>query len=76
MSETDDQPPLEPTKAPKSDADISSDAGGLATSLQPGGIIPGGGPGATVGSIGTGGGSNANEATGDADENQIEEQVR
>ena len=76
MSETDDKPPLEPTQMPKSEDDMSSDTGGLATGLQPGGIIPGGGPGATVGSIGTGGGSNANEATGDADENQIEEQVR
>lgn len=50
--------------------------GGLATGLQPGGVIPGGGPGATVGSIGTGGGSNADRATGDSNENTIEEDVR
>jgi len=38
----------------------------LSTGLQPGGIAPGGGPGAIAGSLGTGGGSNANQATGDA----------
>ena len=57
-------------------AEEPSGAGGLATDLQPGGIIPGGGPGASVGSIGTGGGSNANDATGDADENMIDEDVK
>ena len=49
--------------------------GGLATGLQRGGIKPGGGPGATVGSIGTGGGSNANQPTGDSARNNIEEDV-
>lgn len=37
---------------------------GVATSLQPGGIIPGGGPGATQGSLGTGGGSTGGADTG------------
>jgi len=61
----------------KSDAEEpNSTGGGLATGLQPGGIIPGGGPGAMIGSIGSGGGSNANEATGDADENNIDEDIR
>jgi len=38
-------------------------AGGLATGLQPGGTMPG----ASVGSIGTGGGSTAGHASGSAD---------
>jgi hypothetical protein len=67
--------PLGATPAPHSH-DGQGGAGGLATGLQSGGIIPGGGPGAMVGSLGTGGGSNANRATGDADENNIEEDVR
>lgn len=46
----------------------------LSSGLQPGGITPGGGPGASPGSIGTGGGSNDNEATGDADTNNIDEE--
>lgn len=33
--------------------------GGLPTGLQPGGTKPDGGPGSSVGSIGTGGGSSA-----------------
>jgi len=42
------------------------DGNGLATSLQPGGTIPGDSPANSVGSLGTGGGSTANQATGDA----------
>jgi hypothetical protein len=38
--------------------------GGAASGLQPGGTRPGGQPGATLGSIGTGGGSDANKGTG------------
>jgi len=38
--------------------------GGLSSSLQPGGTIPGGGPGATEGSLGTGGGSTAGRPSG------------
>ena len=38
--------------------------GGLATKLQPGGTVPGGGPGASTGSIGTGGGSTGAAPTG------------
>jgi hypothetical protein len=37
---------------------------GLRSSLQPGGTLPGGGPGALVGSLGTGGGQAANRETG------------
>ncbi len=72
----DDEPALGPTPVPKSEDDTLPAADGLATGLQPGGIIPGGGPGAMVGSMGTGGGSNADTPTGDTGENQIEEQVR
>jgi len=38
--------------------------GGTASGLQPGGTIPGKSPGASVGSIGTGGGSTGGKATG------------
>ena len=37
---------------------------GLASGLQSGGTVPGGGPGNSEGSIGTGGGSNADRDTG------------
>jgi hypothetical protein len=50
-------------------------AGGLASGLQSGGVKPGGGPGATIGSIGTGGGSNADQPTGDSARNNIDEDV-
>ena len=49
---------------------------GLSTRLQPGGMVPGGSPAAMTGSLGTGGGSNANQATGDAGENNIDEDVK
>lgn len=39
---------------------------GLSSGLQPSGTLPGGGPGAGVGSIGTGGGSTAGTGTGNA----------
>ena len=58
-------------REPKRDGKI----GGLANGLQSGGVKPGGGPGATVGSIGTGGGSNANQPTGDSARNNIKEDV-
>jgi hypothetical protein len=62
----------------KDRADRPPSSGGtgnaLSSGLQPGGIKPGGGPGATVGSISTGGGSDENEATGDADRNNIDEE--
>ena len=38
--------------------------GGLPSGLQPSGTKPGGGPGASVGSIGTGGGSDEDTPTG------------
>ena len=61
-------------------SDIGASSGGsgnaLSSGLQPGGIAPGGGPAAMAGSLGTGGGSNANQATGDADENAIDEEVK
>jgi len=50
-------------------------SGGLASGLQSGGVKPGGGPGATVGTIGTGGGSNADQPTGDSARNNIDEDV-
>ena len=50
-------------------------SGGLASGLQSGGVKPGGGPGATIGSIGTGGGSNASQPTGDSARNNIDEDV-
>ena len=37
---------------------------GLSSGLQRGGTLPGGGPGASVGSIGTGGGSTGGAGTG------------
>jgi hypothetical protein len=46
----------------------------LSTGLQPGGIRPGGGPGATVGSLGTGGPADDGATTGDADRNNIDEE--
>jgi hypothetical protein len=49
---------------------------GLSSGLQGGGMAPGGGPAAMTGSLGTGGGSNANQATGDADEDTIHEDVK
>jgi hypothetical protein len=60
--------PIEPTSG--------GSGNGLSSGLQPGGMVPGGGPGAMVGSLGTGGGSNANQATGDAGENNIDEDVK
>lgn len=41
-----------------------SSGNGLSSGLQPGGTLPGGGPGASVGSIGTGGGSTGGASTG------------
>jgi hypothetical protein len=38
--------------------------GGLSSKLQPGGTVPGGGPGASAGSIGTGGGSTGGAPSG------------
>jgi hypothetical protein len=50
---------------PSTDAEGSSGGPeGLATPLQPGGLIPGGGPGASQGSLGTGGGSTAGQDSG------------
>jgi hypothetical protein len=37
---------------------------GIATPLQPGGLAPGGGPGASMGSVGTGGGQTEGRDTG------------
>ena len=71
-----EQPALDPTPVPGAKGQDSPDSEALASGLQPGGIIPGGGPGAIVGSFGTGGASNANRQTGDSDENTIEEPVR
>jgi hypothetical protein len=45
---------------------------GLSSSLQPGGTMPGGGPGTGVGSLGTGGGQTAGQPTGNAKKPQPE----
>ena len=47
-----------------SSADPPAAPKGLSSNLHPGGVKPGGGPGAGMGSIGTGGGQNADEPTG------------
>ena len=47
-----------------SSADPPAAPKGLSSHLHPGGVRPGGGPGAGIGSIGTGGGQNGDEATG------------
>lgn len=44
---------------------------GLSSSLQPGGTIPGGGPGTGQGSIGAGGRSTAGGATGTTGSKQV-----
>lgn len=50
---------------PKSSPKLSTGGpSGLSTSLQPGGTLPGGGPGASQGSLGTGGGQTAGKASG------------
>jgi hypothetical protein len=69
-----DGPTLDPTPVPKAKDADNPQAEGLASGLQPGGMIPAGGPGALVGSLGTGGGSNADVKTGDSDENAVEQQ--
>jgi hypothetical protein len=56
------------------DASTSGQGNALSSGLQSGGVRPGGGPGAMMGSIGTGGGANDNQATGDAARNNIEEE--
>lgn len=69
MSGRGQESPGEP-EASKATPDIeakpgSGDAtGGLATPLQPGGTIPGGGPGATQGSVGTGGAPSGGSPSG------------
>lgn len=47
-----------------SSADPPRAPSGLASGLQPGGVLPGGGPGASVGSLGTGGGQTESRDTG------------
>jgi hypothetical protein len=59
-----ESPMNDQTKAPKKPAGGS----GLSSGLQPGGTAPNNKPGATVGSIGTGGGSTAGRSTGNARE--------
>ncbi|MBB5712317.1 hypothetical protein [Sphingomonas xinjiangensis] len=57
-----------PAKANESaklkDGTTSLTGNGLSSGLQPGGTLPGGGPGASVGSVGTGGASTAGAGTG------------
>jgi hypothetical protein len=47
-----------------SSADIPAAPSGISTNLQPGGVRPGGGPAASVGSIGTGSGQTAGHESG------------
>lgn len=54
-----------PRKKAAAGGDTEAPAG-LSSGLQPGGTVPGGGPGAGMGSLGTGGGSTAGKATGTA----------
>jgi hypothetical protein len=63
-SEKPDQP-REPDEEPAASEGATPPTGnGLSSGLQPGGTLPGGGPGASVGSIGTGGGSTGGASTG------------
>jgi hypothetical protein len=52
------------TRAERSGPDEIAGSVGVASGLQPGGTNPGGGPGTGAGSMGTGGGSTADEPTG------------
>jgi hypothetical protein len=54
------------TRDNKENLPDSDPRSGSATPLQPGGTKPGGTPGTSVGSIGTGGGSTAGKPTGNA----------
>jgi hypothetical protein len=48
-----------------SDAEVGAGAAdGIASPLQPGGTVPGGGPGASQGSLGTGGGQTGGRDSG------------
>ena len=47
-----------------SSSDPPAAPSGLSTGLQPGGVLPGGGPGASTGSIGTGGGQTSGRESG------------
>ena len=47
-----------------SSADPPRAPSGLSTGLQPSGLVPGGGPGTSVGSIGTGGAQTTNRDSG------------
>jgi hypothetical protein len=49
------------TRTERTGPDEMAGSAGVASGLQPGGTKPGGGPGAGEGSIGTGGGSTADE---------------
>ena len=51
-------------KRPDAKPKAAPGSGGLGNKLQPGGTVPGGGPGASVGSIGTGGGSTGGAPSG------------
>ena len=59
-----ERPHLDPSDLKPEGGSKSGGASGLATPLQPGGLTPAGGPGASVGSLGTGGAQTANEDSG------------
>ena len=56
--------PEKPTENVDLEGTTPSAGNGLSSGLQPGGTLPGGGPGASVGSIGTGGASTGGAGTG------------
>lgn len=65
--ESDDAGQSKKVEEGAADADLQhqpSSGNGLSSGLQPGGTLPGGGPGASVGSIGTSGGSTGGAGTG------------
>jgi hypothetical protein len=53
-----------PSGGEHSPSTVPGGPSGIATSLQPGGVLPGGGPGASQGSLGTGGGQTADQDSG------------
>ncbi len=75
MSDDDQEKPVELSKHKFRGENAERRGNGLASGLQPGGTIPGGGPAAMEGAIGTGGASDDDRPTGDAAKNNIDEDV-
>lgn len=64
MAHDDSNASEKPTENADLEGTTPSAGNGLSSGLQPGGTLPGGGPGASVGSVGTGGGSTGGAGTG------------